>query len=88
MSDACAVGSEGDRAISLLEIQSIRDEEYPVDSNQRPAQRGTWILEVSDMNVDLVAEKGFGPLRGADKNGRACPRINEALNYPGADVSR
>ena len=40
------------------------------------------------MDIDMVAEKGSGPLRAAHENGRAGSRINEALSYPGADVSR
>ena len=88
MADACVAGSEGDRAISLFKIRSISDKEYPIDSNQRLSQRRAWVFEVSDMDVDLVAEEGFGSLRAANENGRARPRVDEALSYPRADVAR
>src|ERR1700677_1680645 len=40
------------------------------------------------MDIDMVTEKGSGLFRAAHENGRACSRINEALGYPRADVSR
>jgi hypothetical protein len=88
VSYASVVGSEGDRPISLIEVRSISHEKYPFDPGQRSSQRGTWPFEVPGMDIDMVTEKGSGPLRVADENGRACSRINEALSYPRADVSR
>ena len=38
------------------------------------------------MDIDMVTEKGSGPLRAAHENGRACSSINEALRDPRADV--
>jgi len=79
---ASAAGSEGDRAISLVEIGPVGDEEYPVDPGQRSRERATGTVEVSPMDVDTVTEQRSGSLRAAHENGRPCSGIDEAPSDP------
>jgi hypothetical protein len=86
MSDPSGFRRDRDRAISRIEIRTIGDEEDPVDTGERGRQRRTRLLEVTHMDVDLVAEEPLCLLRIAHKNGRPFAASDKSLCDSRSDV--
>ena len=88
MPDSRGFRSDRNRAISRLEIRTVGHEEDTVDTGERGRQRRTRLLEVTYMDIDLVAEERRRLLRIAHKNGGAFATSNQAFGDSRPNVPR
>lgn len=86
MPDPSGLRSNRDGAVSRIEIRTIGDEEDPVDTGERGSKRRTRLLEITHMDIDLVAEEHLCLLRIAHENGRPFAKSDKALGDSRPDV--